>query len=55
MMRCAARFLVGIALIGAGEIDIMIGSIFGMEALTCLWLVVRVDPQRRGAWCRGAR
>lgn len=36
---------IGIALvIGTGEIDISIGSIFGMGALTYLWLVVRVDP-----------
>lgn len=35
----------GVALvIGTGEIDISVGSIFGMGALVYLWLAVRVDP-----------
>lgn len=35
----------GVALvIGTGEIDISVGSIFGMGALTYLFLAVRVDP-----------
>jgi simple sugar transport system permease protein/ribose transport system permease protein len=36
---------IGVALvIGTGEIDISVGSIFGMGALTYLWLATRVDP-----------
>ncbi|MGB0663444.1 MAG: ABC transporter permease [Pontibacterium sp.] len=35
----------GVALvIGTGEIDISVGSIFGMGAITYLWLALRVDP-----------
>jgi simple sugar transport system permease protein len=35
----------GVALvIGTGEIDISVGSVFGMGALTYLWLAARVDP-----------
>ncbi|WP_417280281.1 ABC transporter permease [Celeribacter sp.] len=35
----------GVALvIGTGEIDISVGSTFGMGALVYLWLAVRVDP-----------
>ncbi|MGB0664531.1 MAG: ABC transporter permease [Pontibacterium sp.] len=30
--------------IGTGEIDISIGSIFGMGSITYLWLALRVDP-----------
>lgn len=35
----------GVALvIGTGEIDISVGSTFGMGALTYLWLAAHVDP-----------
>ena len=35
----------GVALvIGTGEIDISVGSTFGMGALVYLWLALRVDP-----------
>lgn len=35
----------GVALvIGTGEIDISVGSTFGMGALTYLWLAARIDP-----------
>ncbi|SEO25378.1 monosaccharide ABC transporter membrane protein, CUT2 family [Paracoccus alcaliphilus] len=35
----------GVALvIGTGEIDISVGSTFGMGALVYLWLAVRIDP-----------